>query len=117
MTLGSQADFIASLKKATRQEWVFVAIWGPATILGLFGLLYVPSLFKISSKSARTVAIFVPVLIWWLVSLVVIAQATKRRIRSLNLLCPHCKKPLAGRMGQIVVATGNCCHCGAKVVD
>jgi len=117
MTLGSRADFIANLDRAKRQELLLVAIWGPISILGLVALLYIPGLLHISSKSIRTTVLLIPLLLWWLLSLIFIAQSTKKRVRSLNLLCPHCSKPLAGRMGQIVIATGNCCHCGAKVLD
>ena len=45
-----------------------------------------------------------------------VARYPLRRMRSLGLLCPACQKMLVGFSSQVVVATGRCGHCGAKVL-
>jgi hypothetical protein len=34
-----------------------------------------------------------------------------------NLICPHCKGPLASFDGIVVLNSGNCPYCGAQVLD
>ncbi len=42
----------------------------------------------------------------------------KRKQRDFGLVCPHCEKTLIEQQGaQIVIATGNCIHCGEKLFD
>ena len=43
----------------------------------------------------------------------------QRKQRDFGLVCPHCKKTLMNqqRGSQIVIATGNCIHCGEKIFD
>jgi hypothetical protein len=117
MARRSKVEFIASLDKAKRDELIFVAIWAPVALLSLFLLMQIPGHFKGATHGTRAAVVLLPLLAWSVINLVITAWVTKRRIRVLNLLCPSCGKPLGGRMGQIVIATGNCCHCGAKVVD
>jgi hypothetical protein len=41
-----------------------------------------------------------------------------RSQRKFGLVCPHCGKLLAGQQSsQIVIATGNCVHCGESIFD
>jgi hypothetical protein len=41
-----------------------------------------------------------------------------RSQRKFGLACPHCHKFLAGQQSsQIVIATGNCGHCGERIFD
>ena len=41
----------------------------------------------------------------------------KKRITSFGLRCPTCSTPLTGSAGLIVVDTGKCGSCGAKVIS
>ena len=40
-----------------------------------------------------------------------------RRMRKYGLVCSDCGKPLVQISGQIAVATGKCCHCGAAIFE
>jgi DNA-directed RNA polymerase subunit RPC12/RpoP len=41
----------------------------------------------------------------------------KRQFKRYGVACPHCGGPLAGRSGEVVVATGNCGRCGERILD
>jgi hypothetical protein len=41
----------------------------------------------------------------------------KRQLKRFGMICPNCGKPLVGRNGNVVVATGNCGSCGEAVFD
>ena len=49
----------------------------------------------------------------------IMGWAVSRNLKKRNLLlpCPHCGHSLEGRVSaQIVIATGNCGHCGERVI-
>jgi uncharacterized membrane protein YfcA len=46
-----------------------------------------------------------------------IARWPKKRMKALGLICPHCRKALAGFNSQVVIATGKCGFCGDKVLE
>lgn len=50
-------------------------------------------------------------------NLPLLAWFYKRQQRRFQVTCPNCDKPLTGVSGQIVVATGNCGHCGERVLS
>src|SRR5262245_38102318 len=41
----------------------------------------------------------------------------RRLLRKYGLACTNCRKSLTEMSGQIVVATGNCGHCGSRVLE
>jgi uncharacterized membrane protein (DUF485 family) len=49
----------------------------------------------------------VPVLIWY----------HWRQKARFDVRCPGCHRQLLGTSGQIVIATGNCGHCGSRVLS
>lgn len=48
----------------------------------------------------------VPLMIWF----------RKRQQRRFGVQCPNCGAPLVDVSAQIVIATGNCGHCGAQIL-
>jgi hypothetical protein len=46
-----------------------------------------------------------------------VARWPKRRMKSLGVICPHCRKALVGLNSQVVIATGKCGFCGDKVLE
>ena len=51
-----------------------------------------------------------------ILNLVFLIQTTKSRLRSLGLQCPSCNAPLHRNKLPVVIATGNCGGCGAKLL-
>ena len=51
-----------------------------------------------------------------ILNLVFLIRATKSRLKSFGLQCPSCDAPLHRASLPVVIATGNCGGCGAKLL-
>ena len=86
---------------------VFMAIW---LILELFDQRDDATL---RAEAATAVAIIVA-----LVAVGLSARSAEREARAdPHLVCPQCDSPLAYYYGIIVLSSGNCPHCGERVLD
>lgn len=46
-----------------------------------------------------------------------IVWLAKSRVKKFGMTCPNCSKPLTQTAGQLLVVTGQCCHCGTTLFD
>src|ERR1700726_1161064 len=54
-------------------------------------------------------------IVYFFAGTIVVAWLSKRRQRQLGAICPQCGKPFGKSTSRVVIATGNCGHCGTKI--
>ena len=99
-----KSEFIG--RRVRSQRRVSMGIWISLIVLSV--LVVVAGLSFSMSKHAVTVLSAVAGVVIFLVG---------RRARDTSLRCPNCLKELSGRVGTVVIATGNCGFCGEQVFD
>jgi hypothetical protein len=86
---------------------VFVALW---TLLEVFD--------RRDDAQLRTEAAMAVAVVAALATAIVSARSADRETRlDPRLICPYCDNPLALYDGIIVLSSGNCPHCGERVLE
>jgi hypothetical protein len=109
-------DFLARQSAANCEKERFYKIWIPIFFALLFGNVAIAAWIDSHKPAIWIQAVYGCLLFGFIVgNLVLLVMVGKRRIRKYGLVCPACDKPLVRRVGQFVVATGKCGHCGDTI--
>jgi hypothetical protein len=113
MTREELAQRINSFERDNRrQEWPFLAVLIVGALsTGLLGARY-------ADESPVIGWLCVPLMFAWiLVPSRLLGRINKRRMKTLDLYCPHCNCSLAGPVGRLAVTTLFCSQCGKQIVE
>jgi hypothetical protein len=114
----TKQDFI-SRHKAWKQSTGKIGAIGVVCFFGILGVIaFVDSYLQHHGWSTRIDSILGLIAIVLLLGLLpLVFWFQKHQQKRFGVICPSCGKPLVGRNGNVVIATGNCGSCGEKVYD
>jgi DNA-directed RNA polymerase subunit RPC12/RpoP len=98
----SKQEFIERQQRMNSvwRAWVLLYMLGTMAFIAIFVILEAFPLIVVPLFA-------IPFLFW------VIARNEKQ----IGIRCPHCGKSLWAKNSQIVIATGNCGHCGERILN
>lgn len=108
-----RSEFIEASKRARRVQnlwsWVFVGI------LFCGALIFAPlaKRFETSQNWMGDMVLLLSAALVWLVFAVVAVRKSAKQ----DVTCTSCRKSLMGFANQVVVSSGRCGHCGARVLE
>jgi len=117
---------LQEFKEAARRHLKHSAVCFIPILVGLVCLLaYMPFRERIElwlpanlSPSLKDVLVVLPMAVPVIIPLLLLIPLTKRTDRKFGIMCPACRKDIAAPLFvHIVVASRNCPHCGARVID
>ena len=113
MTRSELAFKIKQFERGNRKfEWPFLIFYiagmvvVPLVIVGGFG----------GSDLSQVLGI-VGLFVWIIIPGIFLKRLNKKRLKKLDLLCPHCSVGLSNYIGQLAVTTLYCSSCGNQVAE
>jgi ribosomal protein L37AE/L43A len=104
MTRAEYLQNYHSYQRSTFMEWIF-------------GIVLVVSIVFSITLIAKIAAIWIIILViaWILLLTIPWHLIQKHKLKKLNLLCPHCRRPLTS--AALIIAADSCTDCGQKLFE